>query len=78
MSKMPPPCLAPCLDHMLLTEVGTRKRPHLGKGEHCVLQTRSSNCSCQRHLRHSGTVQYRRIFASSLQNYSSSWVPFSV
>ena len=47
--------------------------PHVGVGARRVLQTRSSNCSHQKHLRHS-TVQNRQILASSLQNCSS-WVP---
>lgn len=38
-----------------------------------MLQTHRSNCSCQRHLRHS---LHRGILESSLPNCFTSWVPF--
>ena len=70
-SKMPAPGLGLCLAHVLLTEVRMCWRPHVGIGACRVLQTRSSNCLHQRHLRHRSTVQNRQILASSLQNCSS-------
>lgn len=72
-SKMPAPGLGLCRAHVLLTEVRTCWGPRVGVGARRVLQTRSSNCLHQKHLRHS-TVQNRQILASSLQNCSS-WVP---
>ena len=63
---MPAPGLGLCLAHVLLTEVRTCRRPHVGVGASRVLQTRASNCLHQRRLRHSSTVQNRQILASSL------------